>query len=264
MNTSGSPLSRHPLRDTFTRVSALSPHLTVDLGWQEAQIPAAELFIDPSPVFERMVGRIRGRYQTNDGALLASFFMNAYTWPLVSAGMSCVVIESRLPDLHVEHVAFRLREDSKITSIAFRPSHWYCLGKDPQAHHPRARPLEKTRELQAVFRSQLEKHLETVIDYVRERLPWGKRALWLTAADRCGEALMWLSKHTPSTVLASQDVPLLYKELFSHPASPLKNDLTSLQFDRGGLILERGACCLAYRLPDKSYCQSCPIQALSR
>ncbi len=261
MSTGQSPHQQHPLADTFTRVSGFSPHLTVKLGWKEKGLPAADLFSDPSPAFERMINRIRRSYQTNDGSVLASFFMNAYSWPLVSAGLSCVVVDSRLPDLRVENVAFDLREDGKITSIAFRPSRWYCLAGDADVHHPQARPLKNRKALKTEFRSQLEAHLGTVVDYVGEKLPWGKRALWLTAADRCGEALMWLSKHTLSDILVPQEVPVLYEGLFSISTSPLKNALTSIQFDQGRLILERGACCLAYRLPDKSYCQSCPVSA---
>jgi len=261
MSTSQSPHHQHPLAGTFARVSALSPHLSVHLGWREKDMPAADLFCDPSPAFHRLLDRIRRSYQTEDGSVLASFFMNAYTWPLVSAGLSCVGVDSRLPGLRVENVAFDVREDGKITSIAFRSSRWYCLGEDQEAHHPHAEILDNREDLYKAFSSQLEDHLETVINSVGEKLPWGKRALWLTAADRCAEALMWLSKHTPSDILAPQDVPPLYKKLFSHSASPLKNALTSIHFDQGGLILERGTCCLAYRLPEKSYCQSCPVGA---
>lgn len=260
-NSGASDHSFHPLETTFDQISAIAPHLPVKLGWGKEGVPAEEFFNDPSPAFEGMLDRIRRNYQTSDDSVLASFFMNAYSWPLVSAGLSCLLIDSRLPDLGVENAVLYPREDSKITSIAFRSSHWFCLKEDPASDHPRAHSVEANEDLHAVFRSQLEAHLETVIDYVGEILPWGKRALWLTAADRCGEALIWISKHTPPDILDAEEVPHLYDRLFSHAASPLKNALTSVEVDHGGLFMQRGACCLAYRLTDHDYCQNCPINS---
>jgi ferric iron reductase protein FhuF len=245
----------HPIATTLQRISALDLYVDVRLGIDDSPGWVHAVSLDDIPA------RTAALVPTDDREVLASYALNGYSWPLVMAALACLVLERRVPDIRVEYVSVRFSPDGYPDAIALHSPRFTALPGDPDSGHPDAVCIPEVDGLREACRTGLETHMGLVITSVRRALPWGKRAMWLTVADRCASALMLL--HRKGLLPAEQlldEIDALVHQTGSPLRSPRTKAVRVEQENGSCLTLERGSCCLAYRLPDSAYCDNCPLR----
>jgi ferric iron reductase protein FhuF len=175
--------------------------------------------------------------------------------------LACLVLEKRLPDIRIEHVAVRFSSEGYLAAIALHSPRFAALPDDPETGHPDLAQVVDREALRDACRTAIETHMAALIAAVRRKLPWGERAMWLTVADRCAGALMHLHHEglLPAEELAEEIESLVHRK-----GSKLYSPRTRITWEeRDGeqcAALERGSCCLAYRLEGSEYCENCPLK----
>jgi ferric iron reductase protein FhuF len=249
-----------PIAASFERISGLNLYVDVHpdtedgAGW----IPALALIGEGADDIE---GRVRATCASDDPEVLASYALNGYSWPVVMAMVACLALEKRLPDIRLENVAVRFSPEGYLAAIALHSPRFAALPGDPAGDHPDWERAEDREALRDTCRAAIEAHMAPVIAAIRAKMPWGERAMWLTVADRCAGALTHM--HHEGLISDEQLIEEI-ESLVHRKGSKLYSPRTRIAWGTHDgepcATLERGSCCLAYRLPDSEYCSNCPLK----
>jgi hypothetical protein len=251
--------AEHPLAATVARLTGLSDHLQVRLGSPAGRgwVRAAE-FLDPqSPHLAAAEARIGAKYHTDSRKIQAGWSFAYYNWPIIAVGVAGYLAERRVPDLAPGSLALHLDDHGGFDGIALLSRRFAALPDDPAAAHPDALVLPDSDALRDELRASIEAHMAPLVEIVRARAGWGRRALWANVADRLAHATIWLSQ-----TLGCDHASCRSEVAALVGAPPLKGHTGVQEVERDGrreLFLKRGGCCLAYTLPAHGYCATCPL-----
>jgi ferric iron reductase protein FhuF len=256
------PHAVHPIGDTLARISAQQIWIKAQIveahdGWQAVN----DLLDESSPLLDDLIQLASEAYHTTDRQVLASMVLNMYSWPVVATVLACYIIERRVPEIGIDNTCFQFAPDGRPVVIGLRHPKFAALPTDPCSGHPEMMVFPNDAALLDHARLCIEQHMAPIIKRVRARLPWGERAMWLTVADRCTGALNWFYEGIKVPALPADEILIAAQRLIHGPGSRLKNRDSAIVFhpEDQSTTLVRGACCLAYRLPDSDYCENCPL-----
>jgi len=251
----------HSLAGTLERTTKLSTYINLELGAPAGEnwFTPAELLSKHTPHLDEMWGRIAAHYETTDkGYLKQTVFGNAIWQPVVS-GLACYLADRRVPDLSAGNVVLHLDAEGWVDRVALKAPRFACLPDDPAATDPQAVVVPDLDALRRFYlQGLLTEYLELLMETMKSRYKYGLRAMQETLADRVVGTLIWLLKELG-------EAGRVYDEVAAFSALlPFKTKSGVLEIPYGGrceLFLKRASCCLSYKLPQYSYCTSCPLQS---
>jgi hypothetical protein len=261
-----------PLAATLARAAALDAHtFAADLGDPEpGWFAATALYAaDGTHLTEGLAHAIR-QYPNADRRTAGAFFVGHYAWYLAGAAICAYLAERRIPDLSPEHVALRYStytwqagdQSGEVESmdVRFVHRHFAALADDPAAAHPDAVLLPTSSTLRDWLREALEQHIAPLINAVHTLTRLGKRAQWNLVADSCARLFQYAGQRLG-------DEPRSCAEglaFIQSPASPMRASHTRyLTLECNGhhnTFVERGGCCLYYRVAPGQNCSTCPLR----
>jgi hypothetical protein len=131
-------------------------------------------------------------------------------------------------------------------SIAVLPS-------DPLAGLPGTLVVDTEEELLATLRETLlDRHLDLVLDAIRDEVRVGRRTLLGSVASGISYGLIRAGDALPGST---------YESLLSLLAALELDDLVDICSTGSGLTVQRRTCCLAFTLPEPKICSGCCIRA---
>jgi hypothetical protein len=252
----GKPL----LAETLERASALDEYLAATHGEPEGDgwTTAGDLFQPGHDRLAAVLADIGRRWNTEDRRVQAAFFVNDYTWRLAGAAIAAYLSERRVPEPAAANVALRFDADGAATAPAFLTSAFAALANDTQARTAGARLLPDAQALRGWLLDRLETHLEAAVAAVRGHSPLGLRAQWALAADACASVYLWAGKRLGDQAAAACEA----QAFLATRQTRLRARISFFAVEHAGrreVFMRRGSCCLSYRLPEHSYCDSCPF-----
>lgn len=253
----------HPLADALLRVNRLGGRARAGFGLEGRQLSewalATELADAPSPRLEQSLRRVGVHAGTADRLVLTSRFFSSYVWQLAAAALGCYLTTRRVPDVSAENVAVHLGDDGRVDEVRFLGGGFAALAGDPAAEHPDAVVVANLTALRELLVRRLTAgHLEELMLALQTQRGLGTRALWAAVEDRTLGALLWIGERLECTLDVEQEAQALNR------TPPFVGSTTLLPVQTGagrGLVLDRGFCCLAYRLNGKQPCSTCPLRS---
>lgn len=259
MTTAAIPATQ-PLRTTLNRLAAVCADLplTVGVPAEPGWLSAAAVFAPNSAHLPTMLAAAATAYQTTRRDVPASFLFHRYNWMVSGAAIGAYLIDRRLPDLDLANVAIHLDEQGQGDRIALVSGRFWAAADDPSAADPEAMLDPAATIGLGRVRQELERHFEPVIDAMRARAPLGKRAMWLSLADNLAWCLVEFSQRLQRPGCREAEL----NELLQAPGSRLRGGTRLLRLEANGTehaFIERGSCCLSYKLPESERCATCPL-----
>ncbi len=221
---------------TLSEIAIVSPHLATTSGaptagrWRRAR----DLYENPG-VLAETVDAVRLRIGPTEWRVAASTLLFGYAARLWKSALGGVVLTERLPDLDPHDLEWTC--DNGTISLNLRdPRGWSC------ADHTELVDLARVMVM--------DRHLEPMIDAIRDAESMSARLLWgNVAAALLGAARVIGSGSDPETALRAQnfaDAILRDPRLVD----------TVIREDDG---YRRRSCCLFYRTPSSGFCGDCAL-----
>lgn len=262
-------MTEHPLTQTMSRIMRIQGYLKVEMGPLDSATNKSDWF-EPSTLFAMPSGMLYERIvdaqkqlQSKSAAMIGSWLLQAYHWPIITAPIGCYLIDKRVPDLALENVKVRLGENGDVEAVAFTSSKFATLPTDPAAAHLDAQVMPDVVALRTYLRQGLETHLGWIIEQLCQQIGCKPRGLWLDVADRCAATLIWLMQQIDERT----DIATIEDEmeaLLRVPASPLNHKKVGLftltHHGQTQAFLDRATCCHWYRTKEANgdCCSTCP------
>ncbi len=250
----------YPLETTLIRAASLSAYLKVSVGTPTGtDWFASPDFLDDERVLETLWTRTSEAAKTTDRSYLKQSVFGSYIWLLTVSGIGTYLLARRAPDLSAQNTVLHVDEAGWIDELALRKPRFACLPDDPAAADPHAVVVADMDALRRFYlRTLLTEHLDAFMEVMKARLKYSLRAMQETLADRIAGTLIWLLKEQGEAARIHSEVTAFLNLL------PFKTKSGVLEVPFGGCcepFLKRASCCLSYRLPQYSYCASCPLQS---
>jgi ferric iron reductase protein FhuF len=246
------------LDETFRRLNRHAAYLQISVGkplgdrWLDARSLAAPI----SSRRDELMQRIATTHSTDDRHVIAMWFWNAYTWPVLMGAVLSYLLERRVPYLAPANIVLHWNDAGMTDRMALRSAHFFALRDDPAAWEQDCTVVADQDALRAVLVAQITQHyVPPMLDVLATQSPFGMRALWATVADRCASAVLQATD-TLGNDTCRQEVASLTKH------APLHGNTGVLVVNHNGadtLWLQRGGCCHSYKLPRYGYCATCPL-----
>lgn len=254
--------TEHPIRASLSQLADLyeyAPAFEIGVPDEPGWIPADTLFNPDSPHLRQLLEAMAATYSTSKRDVAASFAFHGYGWTLSCLAVATYLTHRRLPDLCLSNVAIQLDDKGLIDRVALVSGRFWTTTSDPEADHPDAMIATGDSIDLHRLRAELELHFEPVVEAVRAQAPLGKRAMWLSLADDCAWCLLEFSNRLNLPGDRAAEIDLLTQG----PGSRLRGGTRLTVIQANGAdhqFVERGSCCLSYKLPNDEKCVACPLQ----
>lgn len=189
-----------------------------------------------------LLSRISGMAGPPEDHIKAEWLLESLARAIADLGGSFVVAAGQLPDLSPENVLLAA-EGGLIRATGVTSD--------------RGIESEDLAELAEAFRSGFTELLEPTVTWLDARGLRPAKTLWLSAADRLAQSLVWSGK-----ALDRPELALELTRLTVGPDSPdprLAIEIRRGEDDWGEEFHLRNTCCLAYRTDGGQLCTSCPL-----
>lgn len=252
-------LHTNPLQDTLTCAASLSDYLKVSVGSPTGtDWFAATTFLDDEKVLDLLWSRASEAAKTTDRAYLKQSVFGSYIWMLGVCGIATYLLARRVPDLSARNTVLHVDGAGWIDALALRKPRFACLPDDPAADSPHVVVLPDLDSLRQYYlRVFLGENTAPLMEAMKARFKYGLGAMRETVADRIVGTLIWLLKDHGEGARVHEEVDAFLALL------PFKSKSGILEVPFEGRcepFLKRASCCLSYKLPEHSYCTSCPLQ----
>jgi ferric iron reductase protein FhuF len=230
--------------------------LVVGMPDEDGWIAAMDLAAAAAPERAEIMRRIAAANQTQDRHVVAMWFWNAYTWPVLMGSVLSYVLERRVPDLAPANIMLHWNDAGMTDGAAFRSGHFVALPDDPAVDDEDCTIVPDRDALHAVLVEQITQHyVPPMLDMLAAHSPLGTRALWATVADRCaGTVIQTVTELGTDT--CRHEVAALLRDAPLHGTT----GVLAVEHDgREAFFLRRGGCCYSYKLPQYGYCATCPL-----
>jgi ferric iron reductase protein FhuF len=209
----------------------------------------------------RAFGRASG---TDETAVAASLFGQAWAVSVTRAAIACLVGARRVPDMASSNTVVLLDRDSRPAGARVVTPRFAALADDDDAAaDPRAEIQAGDDELFAWTRARLfDGHLGPLVEALHELAPVGRRVLWGNVAAAIAGGFAALSA-LPTHPFDPEHLLPEAARLLDWPGSPTEGlaELFRVPHEGGTrLFVRRQTCCLRYRLPNAPpTCLSCRL-----
>jgi hypothetical protein len=250
---SGSPAIDSSLaRITRVRPDGLGLNLHRRPGPGDGWFRVSELLTaDAAPAV--LLSRVRGMYEVPADHIRAEWLFESYAKALADLGISFMVAERRLPDLHADNLLMASAA-GLIAGTAVIAEDMTVTADDPADDGRRISRVDGWRDLAQEFRQGFEALVEPMVTWMERHRLRQEKTLWAAAADRMAQSIVWCGR-----AFDEQDLALeLAHELLDRPG-PMKIPLETGVDGRGEEQHLRTTCCLAYRAAGGGLCFACPL-----
>jgi ferric iron reductase protein FhuF len=234
------PIGSPEVSEALERSRGCGPWFAADdlrglpAGWMHARVLA-----EPgSEVLSAQLERIAVETGTANGRVLAGFFVHRYAWRLAAPAAYVHLATGALPDVGADAVCLDAAGDP--IGIGFAGG-W--RGTSP--------------ETETWFRASLTAHFAPLIGTLRARLPLGRRAMWVIAADAWASAFVAAGEQLGCE---REAVTRVRRLLLDPPGTAFRGRTSffTLAVDgRDHTVVRRGSCCQSFRV-DGELCSTCP------
>lgn len=249
-----------PIEKAIQSLRSINPKWQIDVGVPEC---APEwiggicfLHAEHGP-FQALLGRIGERFKTGDRKTIAASFALRFGWTASSA-IGPYIAHGCVPDISLENVSFRFRENTLFDRSAIHSLRGSVLPSDPNRDHPSVRSIEDPQRLLQILRSELVAQASPVVETLFEWSKFSRSAIWglitsswaalfIQVYDRLGTQYDALPL-VEAFFTGNDDVARMQPKL--HPVT--LGNVTHL-------YQRRASCCRYYLLPQGSLCASCPL-----
>lgn len=244
-----------PLAGTLARAASRINYCTASFGEApESWLRASDVVSNPDAVSE-LLDDVLAMYGIDDRQVAASFLVLGYFWNPMLAALACYALDGRVPDLASDALAFDLSRGVRFTSPRFS-----ALPDDPAAGHPDAEILPNRDALRdRLVRQFDEQHATPLFATLRSVAPYGIAGMRANYIDRLVNALLWISESLADPEIARIEVAAFVSRM------SVNSRAGTIEVEHDGrrkLYQQRSGCCLNYRLPGKSKCDTCSLRPL--
>ena len=247
------PLSTR-LESDFAKVAALVSYMTVAINpTGDEWITSASLLSDESLLPELLATTGTGR-GTDDRVVSASLFIQSYAYRLAVASLAPMALTGRCPNVAIDHVAFRIARN-RPAGIALLSASELETSSD-----------ESLEVFKTVFDSIFNRHLDPLIEHLREITRIGERLLWGNVASSFVNVLRTLeSAHPESDSRAHvRRFTTDFLDAAPHALAELGTCFSLHSGDAEGWFHQRNTCCLWHKTQESqraavSVCADCSL-----
>jgi ferric iron reductase protein FhuF len=248
----------NPLADTLRRLGPAAGGLSLVARPEDRLAPADEL-IRRRRALAGAVESFGGTIGTDEQAVAASLFAQAWAVSVTRGAIACLAGERRVPDVAAANSNVLFDGTARPVGVVLNAPRFAAVAGDAASTHLAARPVADLTGLCAWTRQQLfARHLGPLVEALTAVAPVGRRLLWGNVAAACAGGFAVLSGRgieaerlvaDAATLLDTADAPTLG---LAH--------LVPVQHDgRTHLFVRRETCCLYNRLPGAPSCLSCRL-----
>lgn len=242
---------------TFEKIRSHADYIKISVGEPDTEgwLTFDELW--RSSHLNDLLGRLRTRYQTTDKHFLAASLLNQSNWMFLAAAVASYYLDQRVPDLSPQNLMWRFSEEGFIEAVALRENSFYALPTDPDAEFA-SRVVPTMNELRQLLRADVDAHMEIVTPVLKGSSGIGKKALWGMVADRIAGMVIYLTELTSQVQLCESEV----QAWIGVEGSQLRGKTGVIWLEHHGdphPFLQRGVCCLSYKVAEYGYCSTCPL-----
>ncbi len=243
-----------------TSLRALQPlGLGVDASLETTGLTLAPDVFNPRGL-DANLERLSAELDSSDPNVLVAALLGAYVFLPVAVALGLYLKENRVPEMEFWGVAVELPPLSNTRGhgggrLGLSKSRFYCLPDDADAAHLSVRVVKDRNALRQKLTESLEAHFKPIVTALQTRSSLRAQTLWAIIAD----ALVATALRVGSR-LQLADAALEAERLVL--GAPFRGRTGVMTLHRAGQdhhFLERGACCLRYRLPGAVRCLTCPL-----
>ncbi|MGH9153615.1 MAG: IucA/IucC family C-terminal-domain containing protein [Acidimicrobiales bacterium] len=255
------------LAETGARLGRAAGHLGFGVGPPAGSgwVRLDELVV--SGLLDRVAEDLRARQGRGDVA--GSYLGSHVAVPFVASTVAALVVDGRCPDPDPSNVSVHLHDAGWFDGVRFLEPRAAVLPDDPAAGQPGTVVVADAAALRQWWAEAITAALCPMLEAVRARLPYARRGLWGSVADRVAGVALTAGRGAGRPGAEGWAVATeLLDALAAHAPvrltrpSPLR--VTS-PTGREGWFPIRGTCCLYYLTvegPDPcgdGYCTTCPF-----
>lgn len=244
--------SEPPLAATIRRATEQYRDLEMSFGpLPDGWWRASDVILNPEAVSD-LLDQVCAIYQIDDRQVAASCLVLGYFWYPMAAAVACYLLEQRVPNLAPDAIA--MRSQGGVTFLS--PSCW-VLPDDPAVGEPDVCVAADRDELRRRLVEPFEVHATRLFPTLRAVAPYGIPAMRANYFDRLASVVLWLAELFGDDDLARHEVPAMVALL--NPKS--RTGLVEIEHaGRRRIFLQRGGCCLIYRIPSGEKCATCRLR----
>lgn len=216
-------------------------------GWFQA----SELAGPHAPAM--LLANVRGFSEPPADHIRAEWMLESIGRAIADLGGSFLVSSNRLPDLSPTNVLLAA-EGGLVRATGMTSGRMTVLAEDTAAPDPGIETASGWEDLADRFREGFTSLLEPVINWLDGQGLRPEKTLWFAAADRLAQSLIWSGDAFEKPDFARS---VAERVINGDPriTIPLQTEVDD--YDREYHL--RATCCLAYRTPEGTLCQACPL-----
>jgi ferric iron reductase protein FhuF len=256
----GDRIDQSPVEKALLSLQAIDPKWQIDIGIPDDSpqwIRGTDLADANGGPFRALLDRIGSRTKTSDRKMIAAFFALRFGWA-ASAAIGPYLIHRCVPDIRLENISLRFREDTLFERTAIHSPSGAVLSNDPAAGHPLARLVDDPSSLLLLLRSELKTQAAPVVDAMYKWSGFSKKGAWGMVTSSWASLFVHVYER-----LGSQADALPVIQSFFQGADEVASMQPKLHPVTLGsvthLYQRRASCCRYYLLPQGSLCASCPL-----
>jgi ferric iron reductase protein FhuF len=248
----------NPLADTLRRLGPAADGLSLVALPSERLAPADEL-IRRRRTLAGAVETFAGGVGTDEQAVAASLFAQAWAVSVTRAAIACLAGERRVPDVAAANSALVFDGTGRPVGVVLNAPRFAAVAGDAACSDPAAEPVADLAALCAWTRRQVfGRHLGPLVEALTAFAPVGRRLLWGNVAAACAGGFAVLSGRGMDAGRLVVDAATF----LDPPDAPTRGlaHLVPVEHDgRTYLFVRRETCCLYNRLPGAPSCLSCRL-----
>jgi len=216
-------------------------------GWFQASELAGDVALPA------LLSRVRGMSGPPEDHIRAEWMLESLARAIADLAGSFLVSSRRLPDLSPENVLLAA-EGGLIRATGVLGPRMSVLPGDPAEGLEGVTVAEDWKQLADWFRAGFTGLMDPAVEWTDSNSLRPAKTLWQASADRLAQSLIWSAE-------AFED-PAFARDLTKHVIEGderLRIPLETAEDDYDREYHLRATCCLAYRTPEGSLCQACPL-----
>ncbi len=243
------------LNNTLEKIGQILPSLQIQIGESDGWLSFSDIW--QTDLLDDMLMRLGDRYQSQDKHFLALSLLNQYSWMPLAAGIGAYYLDQRMLDLHPDNLLWHFDDAGSVDGLRLRDSHFYALPTEP-THSENVITLADSDTLREQFHTDINAHMQVIVELLKKRCGIGKPALWGVIEDRISGMILFAARLAGQLETCEEDVHTWAN--VRKPSGKSKRQIIWINHNGDQHpFMRRSSCCLFYKLPEHNYCATCPL-----
>jgi len=248
-----------PIIAIYQALRSMHPKWDVEIGQPRGRgwIPGTALVTAEEGPFQALLARMGAKLRTADRRTIAAAFALRYGW---SSGIAIApyLFYRCVPKLTLDNVALKFHHNTLFERAAVLRPEGVMLSQDGVASHPSIQVLSNPQALLRWLRESLVQQATPIVEALYEWSHFARRGIWGMITSSWAAQFMTIYSEIDAPqkglsavqqLFAGRDVvaemqPYCYLVTYQHVTH---------------VYHRRASCCRYYKLPQGSYCASCPL-----